>query len=121
MKLSPREFPNLVQNRENDLYAKTMVYTVWLVFVIKGQKSNLAKYCILAVVQSYWRLKTIGDTLEGDTNNLQDFISDPHSYPVSWYTPQLHNHSEWGIIVKKLNRPTYDTKYSVQNTIKSDI
>ena len=54
-----------------------MESTLQLVF-IESQKWNLAKYCVLAIVQTHWRMKTIGVSLLGNTNELQDFISDLH-------------------------------------------
>ena len=53
--------------------------------LIESQKWNLAKHCVLAVVQSHWRMKTIGDSLLSNTNELQDFISDLPSYPAALY------------------------------------
>ena len=67
--------------------------------LIESQKWNLAKHCVLAIVQTHWRMKTIGVSLLGNTNELQDFISDLHSYPAALYIPQLHNHNKWDIIV----------------------
>ena len=55
--------------------------------LIESQKWNLAKHCVLAIVQTYWRMKTIGVSLLGNTNELQDFISDLHSYPAALYIP----------------------------------
>ena len=55
--------------------------------LIESQKWNLAKHCVLAIVQSCWRMKTIGVSLLGNTNELQDFISDLHSYPAALYIP----------------------------------
>ena len=37
---------------------------------------------LLPIVQSRWGMKTMGYSLLRNTNELQDFISDLHSYPV---------------------------------------
>ena len=63
-----------------------MESTIQLV-LIESQKRNLAKYCVLAIVQTHWRMKTIGVSLLGNTNELQDFISDHHSYPAALCIP----------------------------------
>ena len=48
----------------------------------ESQKLNLAKHCVLPIVQSRWGMKTMGYSLLRNTNELQDFISDLHSHPV---------------------------------------
>ena len=48
----------------------------------ESQKLNLAKHCVLPIVQSRWGMKTMGYSLLRNTNELQDFISDLHSYPI---------------------------------------
>ena len=53
--------------------------------LIESQKVYLAKHCVLAIVQSRWRMKAIGNSVLGNTNELQDFISDLHSYPAELY------------------------------------
>ena len=67
----------------------------------ESQKLNLAKHCVLPIVQSRWGMKTMGYSLLRNTNELQDFISDLHSYPVVLNIPWFHNHYKWGIILKK--------------------
>ena len=39
---------------------------------------------------------------------LQNFMSDPHSYQSILYVAWLHNRYKWGIIVKNIE-DTYDT------------
>ena len=80
-----------------------MESTIQLV-LIESQKWNLTKYCVLAIVQTHWRMKTIGVSLLGNTNELQDLISDLHSYPAALYIPYLHNHNKWEIIVKTIEQ-----------------
>ena len=46
-------------------------------------------------------MNTKADSLLGNANELQDFISDPHSYPVVLYIPRFHNHYKWGIMFKE--------------------
>ena len=53
----------------------------------ESQKLNLAKNCVLTIVQSRWRMNTKADSLLGIANELQDLISDPHSYSVVLYIP----------------------------------
>ena len=53
--------------------------------LIESQKWNLAKHCVLAIVGSRWRMKTIGVSLLGNANELHDLISDLHSYPAAFY------------------------------------
>ena len=58
--------------------------------LIECQKWNLANHCVLAIVEDSlddWRMKTIGVSLLCNTNELQDFISDLHSYPAALFTP----------------------------------
>ena len=43
---------------------------------------NLAKHCVLPIGQSRWGMKTMGYSLLHNINELQDFISDLHSYLV---------------------------------------
>ena len=68
----------------------------------ESQKFNLAKHCVLPIVQSRWGMKTMGYSLLRNTNELQDFISDLHSYPVVLSIPWFHNHYKWGIILKRI-------------------
>ena len=73
----------------------------------ESQKWNLAKHCvyyILTIVQSRWRMNTKADSLLGNAKELQDFISDPHSYPVVLYIPWFYNHYKWGIILKRIKQ-----------------
>ena len=49
-------------------------------------------------------MKTKGVSLLGNTNELQDLISDLHSYPAALYIPLLHNHNKWGITVKTIEQ-----------------
>ena len=51
------------------------------------QKLNFEKHCVLAIVETHWKMKTIGISLLRNTNELQDFISDLHSYPAALYIP----------------------------------
>ena len=44
------------------------------------------KACVLTIiVKSRWRMNTMGYSLLGNASELQDFISDLHSYPVVMY------------------------------------
>ena len=70
----------------------------------ESQKLNLAKHCVLPIVQSRWGMKTMGYSLLRNTNELQDFISDLHSYPVVLNIPWFHNHYKWGIILKRIKQ-----------------
>ena len=63
---------------------EVMESTLQLV-LIENQKWNLAKHCVLAIVETHCRMKTIGVPLLRNTNELQDFISDLHSYPAALY------------------------------------
>ena len=48
-------------------------------------KSNLAKWCVLAIVQSHWRMNAIGNPLLCNTDELQTFNSDLHSKPIVFH------------------------------------
>ena len=68
----------------------------------ESQKWNLAKHCVLPIVQSHWGMKKMGYSVLCNTNGLQDFISDLHSYPVVLSIPWFHNHYKLGIILKRI-------------------
>ena len=53
----------------------------------ESQKWNLAKHCVINIVQIRWRMNTMADSLLGNANESQDLISDPHSYQVVLYSP----------------------------------
>ena len=58
-------------------------------------------------------MKTMGYSLLCNTNELQDFISDFHSYPVA-ITNEVSFYRE-------LNMLSYDTNFSAENRKLSDM
>ena len=61
---------------------------------MKSCKALCIHYCSELLEDEYK-----GRPLLGNANELQDFISDPHSYPVVLCIPWFHNHYKWGIIL----------------------
>ena len=60
--------------------------------------------CIAYTAQSCWRMKTIQVSLLGNTNELQDLISDPQTYPAALYTLWWYDDYIWGIIWKTIKQ-----------------
>ena len=58
--------------------------------------------CLLFRVVGGWKQWDKPIFLLRNTNELQDFISDLHSYPVVLSIPWFHNHYKWGIILKRI-------------------